>query len=151
VKGGLAGTSGGMTAALLFAALVVSSVAPWLAVLISVGVATAFWFCAIRWKSDNRREQYFRAGVGAVILDSQRRVLVLKRRKATDDYWQLPQGGLKIGEDLKCAMLREIWEETAIDKSKLKCRAKYPELLAYGLPPAAQSRKTGMGQVHQWF
>jgi putative (di)nucleoside polyphosphate hydrolase len=151
LKGGLAGTSGAMTAALLFAALVMSSVSSWLAGFIAIAVGAAFWFFAIRWKGDKRPEQYFRAGVGAVILDSQRRVLVLKRRKATDAHWQLPQGGLKVGEDPKSAMLREICEETAIDASKLKFREEYPQPLAYELPPEAQSRKTGMGQVHQWF
>jgi putative (di)nucleoside polyphosphate hydrolase len=140
-----------MTAALLSVALVMSSVTLYLAAIIGATVGVAFWIFACRWKSEKPAEQYFRAGVGAVIVDKQQRVLVLKRRNATDAYWQLPQGGLKVGEEPKDAILREICEETAIDKTKLKCKAKYPELLAYKLPENAQSRKTGMGQVHQWF
>jgi putative (di)nucleoside polyphosphate hydrolase len=97
-----------------------------------------------------RPARYFRAGVGAVITDGNGRVLALER----SDFrgaWQLPQGGLKRGETAKTGVLREIEEETGIKPAALRLVGKYPELLVYELPPKAQSKKTGMGQVQQWF
>jgi putative (di)nucleoside polyphosphate hydrolase len=97
-----------------------------------------------------RPARYFRAGVGAVITDENGRVLALER----SDFrgaWQLPQGGLKRGETAKNGVLREIKEETGIEPAALRLVGTYPELLVYELPSKAQSKKTGMGQVQQWF
>ena len=97
-----------------------------------------------------RPAKYYRAGVGAVITDGNGRVLALER----SDFrgaWQLPQGGLKRGETVLQGVIREIEEETGIKGRALKLLARYPELLVYELPMKAQSKKTGMGQVQQWF
>lgn len=97
-----------------------------------------------------RPAKYFRAGVGAVITDGNGLVLALER----SDFrgaWQLPQGGLKRGETAKNGVLREIEEETGIKPAALRLVGHYPELLVYELPPKAQSKKTGMGQVQRWF
>jgi putative (di)nucleoside polyphosphate hydrolase len=94
--------------------------------------------------------QYFRAGVGAVIVDEHRHVLVLERADIPG-AWQFPQGGLEKDEEPLTAVLREIEEETGIPTAKLELRARYPEPLAYELPPAKRSGKTGRGQVQYWF
>lgn len=94
--------------------------------------------------------RYFRAGVGAVIVDDRGRVLMLERA-GKRGAWQFPQGGLKKGETALEALLREIREEVGIPRTVLKLVGPYPELLAYELPPGAQSKKTGMGQVQRWF
>jgi 8-oxo-dGTP pyrophosphatase MutT (NUDIX family) len=97
-----------------------------------------------------RPAKYFRAGVGAVIIDSQGRVLALER----SDYrgaWQLPQGGIEKRENPLEAVYREIEEETGLKPSTVKLVGRYPDLLAYELPLKAQSKKTGMGQVQYWF
>jgi putative (di)nucleoside polyphosphate hydrolase len=94
--------------------------------------------------------RYFRAGVGAVIADGNGLILALER----SDFrgaWQLPQGGLKRRETAMKGVLREIEEETGIKPAALRLVGRYPELLVYELPPKAQSKKTGMGQVQQWF
>jgi putative (di)nucleoside polyphosphate hydrolase len=97
-----------------------------------------------------RPAKYFRAGVGAVITDGNGRILALER----SDFrgaWQLPQGGLKRGETTLEGVTREIAEETGLKARALKLLDRYPELLVYELPPEAQSKKTGLGQVQQWF
>src|SRR5688572_23552754 len=97
-----------------------------------------------------RPARYFRAGVGAVITDGNGRILALER----SDFrgaWQLPQGGLKRGESALKGVIREIEEETGLRARALKLLRRYPELLVYELPVNVQSKKTGMGQVQQWF
>lgn len=94
--------------------------------------------------------EYFRAGVGAVIIDGRGMVLALER-SAMAGAWQFPQGGLKEGEEPIAAAYREIAEETAIAEYDLELLASAPEPLAYELPREARSIKTGRGQVQYWF
>jgi putative (di)nucleoside polyphosphate hydrolase len=97
-----------------------------------------------------RPAKYFRAGTGAVITDGNGRILALER----SDFrgaWQLPQGGLKRNETALKGVMREIEEETGLKARSLKLLSRYPELLVYELPAKVQSKKTGMGQVQQWF
>ncbi|MBI5557027.1 MAG: RNA pyrophosphohydrolase [Deltaproteobacteria bacterium] len=94
--------------------------------------------------------QYFRAGVGAVIVNARGLALVLERADIPG-AWQLPQGGLESSEDPLQAAFREIAEETGIMKSDLELLAVCPDLLAYELPPGARTAKTGRGQAQYWF
>ena len=41
-----------------------------------------------------------RSGVGVIILNSENKVFVGKRKDNPVDKWQMPQGGVDIGEDL---------------------------------------------------
>ena len=95
-------------------------------------------------------EEYFRAGVGAVIIDGRGFVLSLER-VGIAGAWQFPQGGLKEGEEPIYAAYREISEETGIAENELELLESAPELLAYELPQEARSVKTGRGQVQYWF
>lgn len=101
-------------------------------------------------KKMERPLEYFRAGVGAIIVDDIGRTLALERSDIPG-AWQLPQGGLEDGEEPSVAVLREIGEETGISQSVLDLVDEYPDLLAYELPPEARSMKTGRGQVQYWF
>jgi putative (di)nucleoside polyphosphate hydrolase len=94
--------------------------------------------------------QYFRAGAGALIIDAQGRVLALERADKPG-AWQLPQGGLDKGEEPLKAVLREIEEETGIAARDLELIDTYPTPLAYELPAALRSEKTGRGQAQYWF
>jgi putative (di)nucleoside polyphosphate hydrolase len=94
--------------------------------------------------------QYFRAGAGAVIIDSRGLVLALERADIPG-AWQLPQGGLESAEEPLGGALREITEETGIDESNLELLDSVPEPLVYELPAGARREKTGRGQVQYWF
>jgi putative (di)nucleoside polyphosphate hydrolase len=85
-----------------------------------------------------------------VIIARDGRVLALERRDRPG-AWQLPQGGLERGEEPLEAVHREIAEETGLPAAALELVAACPELLAYELPPASRSDKTGRGQVQYWF
>jgi putative (di)nucleoside polyphosphate hydrolase len=94
--------------------------------------------------------QYFRAGVGAVILNRKGLILALERVDVSG-AWQLPQGGLEAFEEPLRAALREVVEETGIVDTALELLDTYPEPLAYELPEIARTEKTGRGQVQYWF
>lgn len=60
-----------------------------------------------------------RQNAAAVIENSQGLILACERRKPRG-AWQLPQGGIDESESAEDAVLREIWEETGIEKEFLK-------------------------------
>ena len=95
-------------------------------------------------------DQYFRAGVGAIIINKSGQLLTLER-KDIPGSWQFPQGGLDDGEETFAGVLREIEEETAILPAQLERISQYPEPLAYELPFEARRAKTGRGQVLYWY
>ena len=54
-------------------------------------------------------------GVGAVIVDAGKVVLVKRRYEPLAGRWSLPGGTLEVGETLKAAVIREMREETGLD------------------------------------
>ncbi len=55
-------------------------------------------------------------GVGAIILDDQRRVLLVERgNEPLKGAWSIPGGVVEIGEYLQAAVRREVLEETGLD------------------------------------
>ena len=53
-------------------------------------------------------------GVGAVVLDSDRVLLVKRGQAPLKGHWSLPGGAVEIGETLEQAVAREVLEETGI-------------------------------------
>jgi putative (di)nucleoside polyphosphate hydrolase len=95
--------------------------------------------------------EYFRAGVGALILRGDGRLLAFARATGHAVEWQLPQGGLMPGEGPRDAAYREILEETAIAADRLVLVDEAEEWVGYELPESYRSSKTGRGQVQKWF
>ena len=55
-----------------------------------------------------------RNGVGVIILNNENKVFVGKRKDNPVNKWQMPQGGVEVGESYLSAMKRELYEETSI-------------------------------------
>jgi ADP-ribose pyrophosphatase YjhB (NUDIX family) len=53
-------------------------------------------------------------GVGAVILDAGRVVLIKRRFEPLAGHWSLPGGTLEVGETLEAGVAREVLEETGL-------------------------------------
>jgi putative (di)nucleoside polyphosphate hydrolase len=94
--------------------------------------------------------QRMRVGVGITVVDDLSRILVLERRQQPG-AWQMPQGGVDDGEELAAAAWRELREETGLAAPQVELVRALPHWVAYELPRAAWSEKTGRGQVQQWF
>jgi mutator protein MutT len=54
-------------------------------------------------------------GVGAVILDGDRVLLIKRAHEPLKGEWSLPGGGVELGETLERAVAREVQEETGLD------------------------------------
>jgi putative (di)nucleoside polyphosphate hydrolase len=141
----------GVINCLLFCALLFMLKVP-VIVLIS---AVVLFLCITIWlvnrqTSSNAVDDFFRANVGAMIIDSRKYVLAVERLTPKGS-WQLPQGGIELLEEPFEAVYREIKEETAIDASDLLLVKQLEEPLMYLLPAKHRSAKTGRGQVQYWF
>ncbi len=93
-----------------------------------------------------------RTGVGIVVLNSENRVFVGKRRDNPIDKWQMPQGGVDPGESLIEAMKRELLEETGIINIKILKELSY--WLEYELPEELIGiiwKGKYRGQKQRWF
>jgi putative (di)nucleoside polyphosphate hydrolase len=106
--------------------------------------AVEWWRRAIAGRSER-----FRAGVGLVVIRSDQKVLMLERSDVPS-AWQLPQGGINLGEDSEEAAWRELREEVGLTREHVTLEAVSDVWLGYELPPEYRRAKTGRGQTHRW-
>jgi putative (di)nucleoside polyphosphate hydrolase len=98
------------------------------------------------------RAQGYRAGVGVMLLDAQKRVFVGRRIDTAGDNWQMPQGGIDKGETPREAALRELKEETGTDRAEFLAEA--ARWLRYDVPKEVAGRLWRgryRGQMQKWF
>jgi putative (di)nucleoside polyphosphate hydrolase len=98
--------------------------------------------------------QSFRAGVGLVLADAHGRVYAVERARERG-AWQLPQGGIEIGETPEDAAWRELEEELALRREHVELVAESRGWTVYELPRAYRKRGGGRvarrGQAQRWF
>ena len=98
------------------------------------------------------RAQGYRAGVGVMLLDAQKRVFVGRRIDMEGDNWQMPQGGIDKGETPREAALRELKEEAGTDRAEFLAEA--ARWLRYDVPKEVAGRLWRgryRGQMQKWF
>lgn len=97
-------------------------------------------------------DHLYRKGVGMMVINQKKEVFVGKRIKNRSDLWQMPQGGLDVGEEEIKAVFRELREETGIKNVKIiKKSSKY---FYYNLPYMLQKKfwkGKYLGQRQRWF
>lgn len=99
-------------------------------------------------------EARFRLGVGIMIINNEKKILVGKRSDTVSNRWQMPQGGIEEGEDEVPAMYRELHEETGIIKNAVTMLAQSNYHLKYLLPQNLAHKVWNgqyIGQKQRWF
>jgi putative (di)nucleoside polyphosphate hydrolase len=92
----------------------------------------------------------YRANIGIVLVNNQNQVLLAKR--ACEDAWQLPQGGIDKNESDTDALYRELFEEVGLAAGDVEIVAKTPKWLRYDLPQDKRNRYSNcIGQKQVWF
>ena len=92
---------------------------------------------------------HLRVGVVAVVRRDDGKVLAFERSDHTGE-WQLPQGGVEAGEDLRDAAWRELGEETGLDEDQVELVTEHDDWTVY-LWPASLRKGGRLGQAHRWF
>jgi 8-oxo-dGTP diphosphatase len=75
-------------------------------------------------------------GVGALIFNRDKILLVERGKEPLKGYWSLPGGVLEIGETLEQGIVREVREETGLDVKPLEVLEIFERIIrdAYGAP-----------------
>ena len=93
-----------------------------------------------------------RKGVGIIVLNKNNYVFVGKRKDNPTDKWQMPQGGIDVGENYIDAMKRELIEETSI--KNIKILKEIENTFQYELPNNLVGiiwKGKFRGQKQKWF
>ena len=101
---------------------------------------------------DNKVNLPLRSGVGIVVLNKDNKVFVAKRIDNQKNLWQMPQGGVEVGENYLTAAYRELEEETSIIEVELV--KELDGLIAYELPKSLLGviwKGRYRGQEQKWF
>ncbi len=97
----------------------------------------------------------YRPCVGVMLVNNEGRVFVGRRIDNREgDWWQMPQGGVDEGEDLKEAALRELTEETGAKAEHVSLVGQTREPIRYDLPEELMGKLWGgkyRGQEQIWF
>jgi putative (di)nucleoside polyphosphate hydrolase len=99
----------------------------------------------------------YRPCVGMMLLNSEGRVFIGRRRNGPEHVdathvWQMPQGGLDLGEDPEAAARRELYEETNIRSADIL--GSIDDWLTYDIPREILGQAWGgkyRGQTQKWF
>ena len=100
----------------------------------------------------NMQKLPMRNGVGVIVLNNENKVFVGKRKDNPVDKWQMPQGGVDIGESYLSAMKRELYEETSI--KSIKILKEIDGFFEYELPKNLVGiiwKGKFRGQKQKWF
>jgi putative (di)nucleoside polyphosphate hydrolase len=100
----------------------------------------------------NMQKLPMRNGVGVIVLNNENKVFVGKRKDNPVDSWQMPQGGIDIGESYLTAMKRELYEETSI--KSIEILKEIDGFFEYELPKNLVGiiwKGKFRGQKQKWF
>lgn len=103
----------------------------------------------------NREILPYRPCAGFMLVNADGLVFVGQRiDPSAHGFWQMPQGGIDLGEDVRAAALRELEEETGVGAHLVEVIAPASRPIAYDLPDELLGRVWKgryRGQEQHWF
>jgi putative (di)nucleoside polyphosphate hydrolase len=97
----------------------------------------------------------YRPCAGFMLVNAAGKVFVGQRIDPTaHGFWQMPQGGIDEGEDVRAAALRELAEEIGIGPDQVEVIAQASRPIRYDLPPELLGtvwKGKYRGQEQHWF
>jgi len=97
----------------------------------------------------------YRPAVGTAIFNKSGKIWLGKRYGQDGPYcWQMPQGGMDVGEIPEMSAARELWEETGISLDMVTPLGEIQDWLYYDFPPEYVGRKATKdwrGQKQKWY
>lgn len=102
--------------------------------------------------SVSKEELPYRPGVGMMIINKNKKVFVAKRVDTKIQAWQMPQGGIDIGETPSKAAFREMEEEIGTDSGRIIAESN--NWYCYDIPKFLIKKLWGgnyRGQRQKWF
>jgi putative (di)nucleoside polyphosphate hydrolase len=103
----------------------------------------------------NREDLPYRPCAGFMLVNREGLVFVGQRiDPSAHGFWQMPQGGIDPGEDIREAALRELEEETGVAAHLVEVIAPASQPLLYDLPPELLGKVWKgryRGQQQHWF
>ena len=97
---------------------------------------------------------HYRPAVGIIVINHEQKIFLAKRIDSEEYAWQMPQGGIDDGEDIRAAAFRELEEETSIKQDQLEYIAETKDWLFYDFPKEMQTTLWDgkyKGQKQKWF
>ncbi|MBL3284401.1 RNA pyrophosphohydrolase [Rickettsiales endosymbiont of Paramecium tredecaurelia] len=108
-------------------------------------------------QTQQKREQDYdslpyRLGVGMMIVNDNNQILIARRIDSKSNTWQMPQGGIDLGETPSGAVMREMEEELGCNKGEIIAESKH--WYSYHIPKFLIPRLWDgkyRGQKQKWF
>lgn len=96
--------------------------------------------------------QGYRLNIGIIVINHDNKLLWAKR--AGQNAWQFPQGGVQQGEKLHQALYRELHEELGLEPGDVEIEAMTEGFLKYRLPSGLirhDNHPLCIGQKQKWY
>ena len=96
----------------------------------------------------------YRPCVGILLINAENKIFAGQRIDNHLEAWQMPQGGIDVGETPQMAAMRELGEETGVSPDLVHIIAELADWIAYDLPLDLVSKLWHgrfRGQRQKWF
>jgi len=97
-------------------------------------------------------ENGYRLNVGIIICNSDN--MLFWGRRIGQNSWQFPQGGMSAYESCEQTLIRELHEETGLEKDDVEILSQLTDWVSYDLPDnliRRYKRPVCIGQKQKWF